>query len=95
MKDLINRQGGTGKAAWLEKEVGWGKSDDRDLSRKIIETQTTVHECLCNNFDTPGAVNALVALVRETNTYISNNDLPAVYLLHKIALYLTKVSARA
>mmetsp|Transcript_82660 Transcript_82660/g.233652 ORF Transcript_82660/g.233652 Transcript_82660/m.233652 type:complete len:538 (-) Transcript_82660:49-1662(-) len=89
-KDLINRQGESGKAAWLEKEVGWGKSGDRSLSTSLMDTQSNVHSCLCNNFDTPGAINALVNLVTETNKYLTNNDLPAVYLLNKIAAFVTK-----
>jgi cysteinyl-tRNA synthetase len=47
------------------------QADEFALSGAIQEAQSKVHEALCDNINTPGALDALTGLVRATNTYLA------------------------
>lgn len=76
---------------WVDKPVGWS-GDDRVLFRAVYDMQSKVHEALCNNFDTVTAVGIMSDTVTEINKYLKrSNGLPAVYLVKKAAVYMTKI----
>ena len=73
----------------LNDEQTWGEAE-RALNALFVQKQHAVHECLCNNFDTPGVFAHLLDLVSAVNAYLS----PAtsrVLLVRAIAAYVTKM----
>lgn len=91
VKDVMQRQGRSGKPAWLEKTVGWSPAD-RELNGRLMATEQAVHEGFCDNFDTKTAVEALCDLVNATNKYMREQqpERPAVFLLRKVTAFVTK-----
>jgi len=81
------------RSDWLADEVGLrDREADLDLLRKIHETQTRVHEALCENFNTPGALAAMVELVAESNKYLRRpKNSPCVVLIRKAARYISGI----
>jgi cysteinyl-tRNA synthetase len=75
---------------WVDREVGWTE-EDRQLYPKVAQMQQTVHASLCNNFDTAGATMSMIEMINEMNKYISQNKRPAIYLLKKVAMYITRI----
>lgn len=75
---------------WVDREVGWTE-EDRKLFAKVAAMQHTVHESLCNNFDTVGAMSAMIDTVNEINKYNASTSKPSVYLLKKAAMYITRI----
>jgi cysteinyl-tRNA synthetase len=45
-----------------------------ELNRAILEAQGRVHEALLDNINTQGALDALAALVKATNLYLSRKQ---------------------
>eukprot|EP00040_Diaphanoeca_grandis_P034475 m.213818 g.213818 ORF g.213818 m.213818 type:complete len:925 (+) comp33159_c0_seq1:114-2888(+) len=85
--------------AATDRDIGWALVD-RALSTQLMETQVTVHEGLCANFNTAVAMGALDELIGYINKVFEtaeaakpqSRDLyPANYLLEKCALYITKL----
>ncbi|QDZ19885.1 cysteine--tRNA ligase [Chloropicon primus] len=70
---------------WLEEEFS--------LNEELNKCKAAVHSSLCNNFDTPSAMEAIFALVSSTNKYINQPDKKGfrVMLLKSIALYITRI----
>ncbi|CAD2220619.1 tRNA synthetases class I (C) catalytic domain containing protein, putative [Angomonas deanei] len=72
---------------------------DRELIEKFRTTEEAVHAALCDNFDTPVALTALMDLVSHTNRYLSLTDKntnpdaerPSVTLLQKVGRYITRI----
>ena len=42
-----------------------------------------MHECLCDNFNTPGAMAALLSIVTDANSYVKDNPCVDALLLKK------------
>ena len=57
---------------WNIKETNqkWNEKD-KELDVLLQDKQASVREALCNDFDTPEAIQQLFELVRLTNKYIS------------------------
>jgi len=92
IKDLLARKAADGRPSWLAMEVGLPNGDaDRNLVRALFQAQQAVHERLCDNFDTPGAMLALCDLVKATNTYLASDLPPPAYLLRRIASFITQI----
>lgn len=70
----------------------WGKDEDR-LHEDFRICQSKVHASLCNNFDTPAAMEAIFSMVSASNKYINQpgRTQPRVMLLKSIALYITNI----
>ena len=81
------------RTQWLDNEVGFrDREADLSLLRKIHDTQTRTHEALCDNFNTPGALAAMVELVTETNKYLRRpKNSPCVVLVRKAARYISSI----
>jgi len=56
-----------------ERPTRWGR-DEAALAQAIGEAQDRVHERLCDNIDTPGAMDALAALIKATNLYLAGKE---------------------
>jgi len=69
--------------------------DEYQLSSDFSGCQAKVHAALCNNFDTPTAMEALFDLVSSANKYINSparsEHEPRVMLLKSIALFVTRI----
>jgi len=81
------------RSDWLKEEIGWrNRVADRELYLQLQKCQSAVHDALCDNFNTPGAIQAMVDIITDSNKYLmTNGKTPAVYLLKKIAMYITKI----
>lgn len=68
---------------------------DMTLNEKWVATEAAVHAALCNNVDTVSAMDALMALVADTNAYFldaqARNDRPSATLVRKIGRYITRM----
>lgn len=64
---------------------------DIDLQKYLETTRTQVHEALCDNFDTPKALDLLSALVVKTNSYIKDNSAVKIYLAQSASAYIEKM----
>ncbi|KAK3925356.1 Cysteine--tRNA ligase, cytoplasmic [Frankliniella fusca] len=71
---------------WSRKEL--------DLQQKFSETKDSVHNFLCDNVDTAGALKTIRDLVSSCNLYLgdkSQDFSPNTLLLRDIALYITEL----
>eukprot|EP00051_Salpingoeca_urceolata_P028443 m.486900 g.486900 ORF g.486900 m.486900 type:complete len:825 (-) comp24665_c0_seq1:170-2644(-) len=75
---------------WLKSKIGWVKTD-RQLYVMLADTQTAVHDALCDNFNTLNAITAMCQLVSDANKFLSCPEPPSPLLLKKIAIYLSKI----
>jgi cysteinyl-tRNA synthetase len=75
---------------WLGKPTKWD-ARSRELAARLAEHQSAVHECLCDNFNTPGAMAALLAIVSDANSYVTKNSAVDALLLKKGATYVTRI----
>jgi cysteinyl-tRNA synthetase len=64
---------GAGASGGEERPTRWGK-DEFALAAAIGEAQDRVHERLCDNVDTPGAMDSLAALIKATNLYLAGKE---------------------
>ena len=53
--------------------------------------QAAVHACLCDNFNTAGAMAALLAIVTDANSYVKDNAAVDALLLKKGATFVTRI----
>lgn len=88
-KDVIQRD-------FLNEALGWrnGGSDvaDRSLANKLFEVEDEVYCALCDNFDTPKAMDALLSLVNEYNKYRRlEPQHPSPLLTSRIARFINKI----
>jgi len=75
---------------WLGRPTRWSERTTT-LSDRLIQHQQQVHECLLDNFNTPGAMAALLSIVSDVNTYVVDNASIDCLLLKKAAMYVTKM----
>jgi len=78
---------------YLSQEVGYrmGKLD-HDLAETFQSTRESVHACLLDNFDTKGAMLAMLRMINEANAYLRlPGVMPSVLLLRSVATYLTQI----
>ena len=78
---------------YLSQEVGYrmGKHD-HDLAETYQSTRESVHACLLDNFDTKGAMLAMLRLINEANAYLRLPGVkPSVLLLRSVATYVTQI----
>jgi len=68
---------------WTEKE--------KKLHEFFLKSQNTVDERLKDNFDTARAFQALLDLVSETHVYTKGTKDLRIFLIKKIAAYVTKI----
>eukprot|EP01027_Heterolobosea_sp_BB2_P020529 GEZU01029287.1.p1 GENE.GEZU01029287.1~~GEZU01029287.1.p1 ORF type:complete len:781 (+),score=306.65 GEZU01029287.1:102-2444(+) len=68
----------------------WGERE-KVLNETLIKAQEQVHKCLCDNFDTAGVMQQLSDLVTTTNKYCMKNTERKALLVHKVAVYVTKI----
>lgn len=62
-----------------------------DLNSKFSAAKDSVHNSLCDNVDTKGALEAIRDIVTHCNIYIKQNKNPNTLLLRDIAVYITKI----
>lgn len=68
------------------------KELENELNAELKRTQDTIHVCLADNFDTPGALREIQNLVRSTNAYIANRGAESNnLLLEGVGRYLSKM----
>eukprot|EP00615_Pteridomonas_danica_P006089 CAMPEP_0114338302 /NCGR_PEP_ID=MMETSP0101-20121206/6947_1 /TAXON_ID=38822 ORGANISM="Pteridomonas danica, Strain PT" /NCGR_SAMPLE_ID=MMETSP0101 /ASSEMBLY_ACC=CAM_ASM_000211 /LENGTH=702 /DNA_ID=CAMNT_0001470841 /DNA_START=387 /DNA_END=2495 /DNA_ORIENTATION=+ len=92
IKAIISATTPSGSPSWLTDRVGWRQSGDKDLMLAFNKCTDAVHQALCNNFDTPTVIHLLIALVKDVNNYLAAfGTTPAVDLIRKCALYVTKI----
>ena len=67
---------------------------ERDVSLKLDEVKTKVHQAFCDDFNTPKVLSAIQELMKKTNDYVANNGdksnwcvLNNVYLFTKETLH--------
>lgn len=63
-----------------------------ELSKELTRRQETIHDCLADNFDTPGALLEVQNLIRSTNAYLGTQGGESNgALLESIGRYVTKM----
>lgn len=68
------------------------KKEDRELHELLDDKMQSVHEALCDNFDTPKAINELFILVKATNVYIAQPvDKIKIPLVRQISKFIFKI----
>ncbi|KAI9203862.1 tRNA synthetases class I (C) catalytic domain-containing protein [Polychytrium aggregatum] len=77
-------------------EVFTGNHNFHDLEKKLLASlevsQVKIHNALCDNFDTPTAMQEIRDLITVTNKYIAEKkDTPNTDLLAKVAKYITRL----
>ena len=75
---------------WLQRPTTWDKRA-RDLFARLQVHQAAVHACLCDNFNTPGAMAALLATCSDANSYVKDNAAVDALLLKKGATFVTRI----
>ena len=75
---------------WLERRTTWDQRS-RDLFARLQAHQAAVHACLCDNFNTAGAMAALLAIVTDANSYVKDNAAVDALLLKKGATFVTRI----
>jgi cysteinyl-tRNA synthetase len=92
VKAILSATDANGAPSWLNSRVGWRQKADKELMLAFNRCTDGVHDAFCNNFDTPAVIHLLVGLVKDVNNYlISNGTTPAVDLIRKCAMYVTKI----
>lgn len=88
VKDQVRGIPSEGFDAWSK----WS-AEEVKLNNKLLQKQAGVHECLCDNVDTRGAMDHIRELVSASNSYMSEVRMAkrkaARSLLLKIANYIT------
>jgi len=74
---------------WLDRALGQPTAGEREFARKLAETKTKVHAALCDNFDTPEAIKALLGLVDAFYKY--NDAQRAVLVCVAAGRYVTSM----
>ena len=74
------------------------QEDELELNAKVQAMQQAVHERLCDNVDTAGAMDALSDIIRAVNNYLSKKEAAGAaaapaqpLLLRKAASYVTRI----
>ena len=75
---------------WLERRTTWDQRS-RDLFARLQAHQAAVHACLCDNFNTAGAMAALLGIVTDANSYVKDNAAVDALLLKKGATFVTRI----
>ncbi|KAJ3640885.1 hypothetical protein Zmor_027419 [Zophobas morio] len=88
VKDLT--RGLLKKPILVEHYVKWQRHE-MDLNTSFLKTQENVHAALCDNIDTRTSLESLRDLVTASNLYIRDKKPPNGFLLHDIAVYITKI----
>jgi cysteinyl-tRNA synthetase len=96
IKNFFGAIKGCVRVDWLKQTTGYVNgedgADDRVVARASLKCQEDVDKCLKDNFDTPGVMNALVALVGVVNAYLGKAGCqPCVPLMRKCGIFVTKI----
>ncbi|KAJ1978597.1 cysteinyl-tRNA synthetase [Dimargaris verticillata] len=69
------------------------QASEQALIQELFAKQDAVHRALCDSFNTPAALQAMVDLVGKTNVYLKDTPVVArnVVLVERIAGYLTRM----
>ncbi|KAI0208122.1 Cysteine--tRNA ligase, cytoplasmic [Lamellibrachia satsuma] len=90
VKDILRRSPATGSASFSK----WDE-DELQLNEKLLSSQSSVHEALCDSVDTRAALDAMRELVSSSNVYIDSHRKSGIatnrLLLQRIATYVTKM----
>ncbi|XP_076767144.1 cysteine--tRNA ligase, cytoplasmic [Xylocopa sonorina] len=68
----------------------WTNSE-MELNEKFLNARDSVHNALCDNIDTRGALDAIRDLVTHCNIYMKQVKQPNTLLLRDVAVYITKI----
>jgi cysteinyl-tRNA synthetase len=67
-------------------------NEERELLKALDRTRTSVHSALCDSFDTPAALSALIDLIGKTNVYLKqNSSAPSTQTLIHILRYVDRM----
>lgn len=79
---------------WLGRPTVWGERE-RSLQASLLAREAAVHACLCDNFNTPGAMAELMGIVSDANSYMKGDGAKAesldALLLKRGAMYITRM----
>lgn len=65
---------------------------EKELAKELTRTQEAIHNCISDNFNTPGAMTEIQNLIRSTNSYIASaGEKGNAPLLETIGRYITKM----
>lgn len=64
---------------------------DRALLEQWQQTEAAVHAALCNNMDTPTALQHIMSLVAAVNQYLLSGERASQTLLRKVGRYVTRM----
>jgi cysteinyl-tRNA synthetase len=64
IKAILSDTDANGSPTWLASQVGWRQAGDKELMLAYSKCTDSVHEALCNNFDTPTVIHLLIGLVK-------------------------------
>jgi cysteinyl-tRNA synthetase len=73
----------------IERPQKWSDRE-KQLNKSFEATQKTVHEALCDNFNTPVVLDALTDFIRLTNTQLTEGPLPRPLLVTALR-YFTRI----
>ncbi len=65
-------------------------AEERELLKILDRTRTVVHAALCDSFDTPTALSALVELISKTNVYLKQRS-PSIQTLIHVLRYVDRM----
>jgi cysteinyl-tRNA synthetase len=61
------------------------------FTRFLLQQRRAVFDSLCDDFDTPNAINALEGLVKRCNLYMDRPAAVIPLLLRRVAAYITEI----
>lgn len=78
------------RGAWLQRPTSW-TDKERALSAGLLARQTAVHDALCDNFNTAGAMGELLGIAADTFAYVRDTAAPDALLLKRGAMFVTRM----
>jgi cysteinyl-tRNA synthetase len=76
---------------WLSKRTSWG-APERALQESLARRQASVHEHLCDSFNTVSAMGELLGICSDSFAYLKEHkEAPDALLLKRAAVYVTKM----
>ena len=74
----------------IDKSQKWN-DNDKLLYFVYTKVQSSIHDSLCDNFDTPRAMRSIFELVSATNRYIQGDSDVKVTLIEKMDVYIRHI----
>ncbi|RKP19675.1 cysteinyl-tRNA synthetase, partial [Rozella allomycis CSF55] len=67
------------------------RKKEKDLVEFLLDRQSDIHEALCDSFNTPLVMRALLDIISQCNVYMKETPKSSVYPLKKCADFVTRI----